>query len=174
MVGIDNGGDKRIDEYAPWVNEEYGRGGEGDAMVRFIVETLKPYIDSHYRTVPNETGIMGSSLGGLMAVYAGFAYPEVFRYVGAMSSAFWFNPEIYDFVRNAEKGPEKIYIDWGTMEGSDPGAFSRSNEEMVSILKEKGYVEGVNLKVVIDEGAQHNEYYWGKRFPDAVLWLFEG
>ncbi|WP_367884239.1 hypothetical protein [Thermococcus sp. JCM 11816] len=52
-----------------------------------------------------------------MAVYAGFAYPEVFRYVGAMSSAFWFNPEIYDFVRNAEKGPEKIYIDWGTMEG---------------------------------------------------------
>ncbi|WP_367884169.1 hypothetical protein [Thermococcus sp. JCM 11816] len=45
---------------------------------------------------------------------------------------------------------------------------------MVSILKEKGYVEGVNLKVVIDEGAQHNEYYWGKRFPDAVLWLFEG
>lgn len=174
VVGIDNGGDKRIDEYAPWVNEDYGRGGEGDAMVRFIVETLKPYIDSHYRTVPNETGIMGSSLGGLMAVYAGFAYPEVFRYVGAMSSAFWFNPEIYDFVRNAEKGPEKIYIDWGTMEGSDPGAFSRSNEEMVNILKEKGYVEGVNLKVVIDEGAQHNEYYWGRRFPDAVLWLFEG
>lgn len=66
VVGIDNGGgDKRIDEYAPWVNEEYGRGGgEGDAMVRFIVETLKPYIDSHYRTVPNETGIMGSSSAG--------------------------------------------------------------------------------------------------------------
>lgn len=64
VVGIDNGGDKRIDEYAPWVNEEYGRGGEGDAMVRFIVETLKPYIDSHYRTVPNETGIMGSSPAG--------------------------------------------------------------------------------------------------------------
>lgn len=98
VVGIDNGGERRIDEYSPWVNSEYGRGGEGDAYVRFIVETLKPYIDSKYRTLPNETGIMGSSLGGLISIYAGFKYPEVFKYVGAMSSAFWFNPEIYEFV----------------------------------------------------------------------------
>ncbi|WP_232461983.1 alpha/beta hydrolase-fold protein [Thermococcus siculi] len=174
VVGIDNGGDKRIDEYAPWVNEEYERGGEGDAMVRFIVETLKPYIDSRYRTEPNETGIMGSSLGGLMAVYAGFAYPETFKYVGAMSSAFWFNPEIYDFVRNATAGPEKIYIDWGTLEGSDPSEMIVTNEKMVEILKEKGYVEGENLLVVEDKGATHNEYYWGRRFPSAVLWLFGG
>ncbi|WP_048148176.1 alpha/beta hydrolase-fold protein [Palaeococcus ferrophilus] len=173
VVGIDNGADKRIDEYAPWVNREYGRGGEGDAMVRFIVETLKPYIDSHYRTVPNETGIMGSSLGGLMAVYAGFAYPETFRYVGAMSSAFWFNPEIYDFVRDTT-GPEKIYIDWGTLEGNDPGEMIATNEKMVEILREKGYVEGENLLVVEDKGATHNEYHWGRRFPNAVLWLFGG
>jgi len=98
VVGIDNGGERRIDEYSPWVNSEYGRGGEGDAYVRFIVETLKPYIDSKYRTLPNETGIMGSSLGGLISIYAGFKYPEVFKYVGAMSPAFWFNPEIYEFV----------------------------------------------------------------------------
>ena len=174
VVGIDNGGDRRIDEYAPWVNEEYGRGGEGDVMVRFIVETLKPYVDSHYRTLPNETGIMGSSLGGLMAIYAGFAYPETFKYVGAMSSAFWFNPEIYDFVKNTPKRPEKIYIDWGTLEGSDPSEMIETNERMVEILKGKGYVEGENLMVVEDEGATHNEYYWGKRFPKAVLWLFGG
>lgn len=174
VVGIDNGGNKRIDEYAPWVNEEYGRGGEGDAMVRFIVETLKPYIDLQYRTLSNETGIMGSSLGGLMAIYAGFAYPDTFKYVGAMSSAFWFNPEIYDFVKNATRGPKRIYIDWGTSEGSDPSEMIRTNERMVEILKEKGYVEGQNLMVVEDKGAAHNEYYWGKRFPKAVLWLFGG
>lgn len=174
VVGIDNGGDKRIDEYAPWVNGEYGRGGEGDAMVRFIVETLKPYVDAHYRTLPNETGIMGSSLGGLMAVYAGFAYPETFKYVGAMSSAFWFNHQIYDFVRNATAGPEKIYIDWGTLEGSDPNEMISTNERMVEILKEKGYVKGENLLVVEDKGATHNEFHWAKRFPDAVLWLFGG
>ncbi|NJE06590.1 phosphonate ABC transporter ATP-binding protein [Thermococcus sp. M36] len=174
VVGIDNGGEKRIDEYAPWVNKEYGRGGEGDAMVRFIVGILKPYVDSHYRTLPNETGIMGSSLGGLMAIYAGFAYPEIFRYVGAMSSAFWFNPEIYDFVKNAAKGPEKIYIDWGTLEGSDPSGMIETNEKMVGVLKEKGYVEGENLLVVEDGGATHNEYYWARRFPNALLWLFGG
>ncbi len=174
VVGIDNGGDKRIDEYAPWMNGEYGRGGEGDAMVRFIVETLKPYIDSHYRTLQNETGIMGSSLGGLMAVYAGFKYPGTFRYVGAMSSAFWFNPQIYDFVRNAPEGPEKIYIDWGTLEGSDPSEMIETNRKMVEVLKERGYVEGENLMVVEDQGATHNEYYWSRRFPDAVLWLFGG
>nr|WP_206204267.1 alpha/beta hydrolase-fold protein [Thermococcus sp. 18S1] len=174
VVGIDNGGEKRIDEYSPWRNEAYGRGGEGDAYIRFIVETLKPYIDSHYRTLPNETGIMGSSLGGLISIYAGFKYPETFRYVGAMSSAFWFNPEIYDFVRNAPEGPEKIYIDWGTLEGSDPSGMIETNRKMVEVLKERGYVEGENLLVIEDEGATHNEYYWSRRFPDAVLWLFGG
>ena len=172
VVGIDNGGERRIDEYSPWRNEAYGKGGEGDAYVRFIVETLKPYIDSHYRTLPNETGIMGSSLGGLISIYAGFKYPETFRYVGAMSSAFWFNPEIYDFVRNAPKGPEKIYIDWGTLEGSDPSGMIETNRKMVDVLTERGYVEGENLLVIEDEGATHNEYYWSRRFPDAVLWLF--
>ncbi|NJF25890.1 phosphonate ABC transporter ATP-binding protein [Thermococcus sp. Bubb.Bath] len=174
VVGIDNGGDKRIDEYAPWVNEEYGRGGLGNATLEFIVEILKPLIDRQYRTIPNETGIMGSSLGGLMALYAGFWNSSVFRYVGAMSSALWFNPEIYDFVKNAPSGPAKIYIDWGTDEGDNPAAFAESNEKMVQILEEKGYVEGKNLKVVVDEGGKHNEYYWGKRFSEAVLWLFGG
>jgi predicted alpha/beta superfamily hydrolase len=174
VVGIDNGGDKRLDEYAPWVNEEYGRGGLGNATLEFIVQILKPLIDRQYRTIPNETGIMGSSLGGLMALYAGFWNSSVFRYVGAMSSAFWFNPQIYDFVKNAPSGPAKIYIDWGMDEGDNPTAFAESNEKMVQILKEKGYVEGKNLKVVVDKGGEHNEYYWGKRFPEAVLWLFGG
>ncbi|WP_232194530.1 alpha/beta hydrolase [Thermococcus sp. PK] len=173
VVGIDNGGEKRIDEYAPWVNAEYERGGEGDAYVRFIVETLKPYIDSHYRTLPDETGIMGSSLGGLISLYAGFKYPEVFKYVGAMSPAFWFNPEIYEFVKNSTVGPKKIYIDWGTLELKGSNASAEIYEKL-EILKEKGYIEGVNLLIVIEEGAAHNEYYWARRFPNAVLWLFEG
>ena len=172
VVGIDNGGERRIDEYAPWVNAEYGRGGLGNATLDFIVENLKPYIDALYRTEPEETGIMGSSLGGLMAIYAGFRHPDVFKYVGAMSSAFWFNPEIYDFVRNASGGPEKIYIYWGTSEGSNPEKMIEDNLQMVEILKEKGYIEGENLKVVVEEGGEHNEYYWGKHFGEAVTWLF--
>ncbi|MDV3103661.1 alpha/beta hydrolase-fold protein [Thermococcus waiotapuensis] len=169
VVGIDNGGDRRIDEYAPWVNEKYGRGGLGNATLEFIVKNLKSFIDTQYRTDPEKTGIMGSSLGGLMALYAGFLYPDVFQYVGVMSPAFWFNPEIYDFVKNASGGPKKIYIDWGTAESQD---IISGAEKMVEILENRGYTEGVNIRVVIDEGGDHNEYYWGKRFPGAVLWLF--
>lgn len=117
---------------------------------------------------------MGSSLGGLISIYAGFKYPETFRYIGAMSSAFWFNPEIYDFVRNAPKGPGRIYIDWGTIEGSDPSEMIETNMKMAEVLKERGYLEGENLLVVEDDGATHSEYYWSRRFPDAVLWLFGG
>ncbi len=171
VVGIDNGGDKRVDEYAPWVNRKYGRGGEGNETLKFIVELLKPYIDSQYRTLPNETGIMGSSLGGLMALYAGFKYPEVFRYVGAMSPALWFNPQIYSFINSSKAGPEKIYIDWGLREGEE---MNKTCTEMVALLKGKGYTEGKNLMVVVDKNGGHSEYYWGRRFPKAVLWLFGG
>ena len=174
VVGIDNGGERRIDEYAPWVNAEYGRGDLGNATLDFIVENLKPYIDALYRTEREETGIMGSSLGGLMAIYAGFRHPDIFKYVGAMSSAFWFNPEIYDFVRNAPGGPEKIYIYWGASEGSNPEKIAEDNLKIVEILKEKGYVEGQNLKVVVEEKGEHNELYWGKHFGEAVTWLFGG
>lgn len=172
VVGIDNGGERRIDEYAPWRNERYGKGGEGNETVSFIVETLKSYIDALYRTRPDETGIMGSSLGGLLVIYAGFAHPNTFRYVSAISSAFWFNPQIYDFVRNATNGPEKIYIYWGTDGGSNPQEIVKTNRRMVEILKEKGYIEGKNLMVVEEQDGKHNEYYWAKHFPGAVIWLF--
>jgi len=174
VVGIDNGGERRIDEYAPWKNERYGKGGEGNATLEFIVENLKPYIDALYRTERGETGIMGSSLGGLLALYAGFAYPDTFRYVGAMSPSLWFNPEIYGFIENAERGPEKIYLYWGTSEGSDPREMIEDGRKLVEVLKEKGYVEGRNLKVVVEEGGEHNERYWGRHFAEAVTWLFGG
>ncbi|HRO72156.1 MAG TPA: alpha/beta hydrolase-fold protein, partial [Saprospiraceae bacterium] len=64
VVGIDNDGGKRLDEYSPWLNSKYG-GGEGDKYIDFIAQTLKPYIDRNYRTIPDadHTGIMGSSMG---------------------------------------------------------------------------------------------------------------
>ena len=98
VVAIDNGADLRINEYSPWYNATYQAGGEGEAYVDFIVETLKPYIDSNFRTLPDRqhTGIMGSSLGGLISHYAMVEHPEVFGKVGVFSPAYWFNPEIYD------------------------------------------------------------------------------
>ena len=92
VVAIDNGGERRLDEYSPWVNAEYKKGGEGNPYTDFLALTLKPYIDAHYRTRPDaaHTGIAGSSMGGLIALYAGLKYPQVFGRVGAFSPAIWF------------------------------------------------------------------------------------
>jgi predicted alpha/beta superfamily hydrolase len=79
VVAIDNSGDKRINEYSPYDMEKYGKG-EGDQYVDFLVQTLKPYIDKHYRTKKDEknTFIAGSSMGGLISFYAILKYPKVF------------------------------------------------------------------------------------------------
>ena len=81
VVAVDNGGTHRVDEYQPWrsTDRRFG-GGEGARYVDFIVQTLKPYVDAHYRTRPDRvnTGIGGSSLGGIISFYAALQYPDLF------------------------------------------------------------------------------------------------
>jgi predicted alpha/beta superfamily hydrolase len=99
VVGINNGQQRRIDELTPWPNDKYG-GGDGEAYLKFLTETLKPKIDSAYRTKPQarHTGIMGSSLGGLISFYGGLAYNHVFGIIGAFSPSFWFSDQVYNFI----------------------------------------------------------------------------
>ena len=88
VVGIDNGGADRLNEYSPWVNAQYG-GGQGDEYIEFLVSTLKPYIDANYRTLPgrNTTGIMGSSMGGLISMYGFSERQDIFAKAGMFSPA---------------------------------------------------------------------------------------
>ena len=112
VVGIDNGGSKRLDEYSPWINEKYG-GGKGDLYLDFIIETLKPYIDSNYKTLKdkNNTAIIGSSMGGLISHYAGLKYPKIFGKIGVFSPAFWFSPEVNEFTKtNGNIKDTKMYF----------------------------------------------------------------
>ena len=104
IIGIEHGNDKRIDELTPFPNEKYG-GGKADAYVDFIVKTLKPAVDTKYRTKTNarNTGIMGSSLGGLVSLYAAVKYPETFGKAGVFSPSFWFSDKIYEFVKTKKK-----------------------------------------------------------------------
>jgi len=91
VVAVDNDAQHRSDEYIPWRNADLKSGGQGGAYVDFLALTLKPYVDTHYRTRPDaaHTGVAGSSLGGLISVYAALKYPRVFGQVGAFSPAFW-------------------------------------------------------------------------------------
>jgi len=178
VVGIDNHPTKRSNEYSPWDNKKYNCTGEGDEYVNFIVETLKPWVDEKYRTLPEKehTGIAGSSLGGLISFYAGCKYPDTFSMLGIFSPAFWFaKTQMIKYLQNSPLTKNcRVYIDVGTAEGDDPleqKAYLNDAKEFYQLLQNAGIPDS-NLKLVIDKGAQHNEKAWARRFPDACLWLW--
>ena len=177
VVGIDNHPRKRSDELIPWNNPEYG-GGKGDAYVDFITLTLKTWIDENYLTLTDaqNTAIAGSSLGGLISLYAGCKYPETYGKIGIFSPAFWVaNPEIRQYViSHPLLRQTRVYIDVGTMEGNNAKqrkAYLKDAEAMNDLLAKTSTPKN-NLKFIVDEGAKHHESFWAKRFPDAILWLF--
>lgn len=171
VVGIDNGGDQRLDEYSPWVNPEYG-GGEGDAYVRFIADTLKPYINEHYRTLPQAgcTALFGSSMGGLISTYGAVSDPDDFGKVGAFSPSYWFAMD--DLTS---------YIDASGADLSDTDIYflASANEDGMAadIDQVRGHLQGLGLTdahdvVKIDDYGGHNEAYWRGEFAAAYQWMF--
>jgi predicted alpha/beta superfamily hydrolase len=171
IVGIDNGGNARNDEYTPWKNDEYG-GGNGAAYGKFIVEELKPFIDKNYQTKPdkNNTGTMGSSLGGLISMYLGMEYPKIFGKIGAFSPAFWWSEQCEKKVENQGLIPNtKIYLNAGLAEHK---WITSGTKRMEKTLQKVGYSnEKLTTKYI--EGGTHSEKFWQSQFEDAVLWLFE-
>ena len=170
VVGIDNGGNERLNEYTPWVNSQYG-GGQGDQYMAFIVETLKPYIDEHYRTIPTpeSTALWGSSLGGLISFYGIMAYQEVFGKAGIYSPSYWWSGEVWTFAAQAGIQEELVmYQMTGELEG---GSMVEDTWAMHDLLTNMGMGEQ-ELFTTITEGGEHNEALWRGDFGDAYLWLF--
>jgi metallo-beta-lactamase class B len=174
VVAVDNGQQQRLDEYSPWKNARYG-GGEGDAYVDFVARTLKPYVDRHYRTRPGRasTGIMGSSMGGLISLYAGLKYPEVFGRVGVFSPALWFSPSIFSYAAAADprRPRSRFYFVTGAREGAAPEVYVRDQGRMVETLAALGFRDG-ELSAAIRPDGQHAEWFWRREFPAAYEWLF--
>jgi len=178
VIGIDNGGDKRLDEYSPWKNIKYG-GGEGDAYVDFIVKTLKPYVDNKFRTRldKSNTAIFGSSMGGLISFYATLKYPDIFGKSGVFSPSFWFSEQSFVFTKSKNNlNHNKIYFLAGDKEG-DNVAFNEITQtvkdinSVITILKKQGF-DSKNIKETVVQGGKHNEKMWRENFKNAVLWLF--
>lgn len=178
VVGIDHGGDKRLDEYSPWKHPQYG-GGEGDAYLDFIVNTLKPYIDANYKTLKgkNNTAIFGSSMGGLISHYAALKYPQVFGKIGVYSPAFWFAPQVFDYTKtHADITNTKMYFLAGGEEGQNTSRSEISQtvsdmNRMIETLKNNGFPSKNIASKVVPEG-KHNEKLWRENFEEAILWLF--
>ncbi len=169
VVGIDNDGQHRANEYLPFYNPNFA-GGEGDEYMAFIVETLKPHIDENYRTLTDRenTGIMGSSLGGVISLYGALKYQDVFSKAGPFSPAYWANYDsLWPFI--AETGflqDVRFYQNAGEYEG---GQYINTMFDMEDSLNSQGF-QNVTSKVI--DGGDHNEETWAGDFSQAYLWLF--
>jgi enterochelin esterase-like enzyme len=164
VVAVDHAGPRRVEEYSPW-------GGDGDAYADFLANTLKPYIDAHYRTRPaaEHTGVAGSSMGGLISLYAALKYPGVFGLAGVFSPAFWTNPPIYDWVAGFDAARPRLYFVSGALEGT---SLVEGHERMVGILGEAGF-DGTELVSHLRADGTHAEWFWRREFPAAFLWLYD-
>jgi predicted alpha/beta superfamily hydrolase len=173
VVGIDNGSEERLNEYSPWQRTD-GRGGLGDKYAAFLVETLKPAIDQHFRTKPQRkyTGTGGSSMGGLISLYATLKYPEVFSRSLIFSPAFWFAEQSYVFAEEAAIDQEyRMYFLAG---GKEYGELDVpvATQKMIDILTTNGLPEH-QYRYIVDPVGKHNEVFWRAYFADAIKFLFE-
>lgn len=185
VVGIPNTGPRRTDEYSPFFDPRHARRRLGDRYLGFIIETLKPLIDRDFRTRPQRahTGMLGSSMGGLISLYGYFQYPDVFGFVGAMSPSLWFaNQAILPYLKEANFYPGRIYLDVGSLEYAgalDDGLATSERDKpyhgsvrhLCDILEQKGYRPGVDLLCVEEEGVGHQEAAWAGRLPKAIKFL---
>ncbi len=172
VVGVDNGSEERLNEYSPWVHDDWG-GGQGGEYVDFLVNTLKPMIDSSFRTLPGRenTGIGGSSMGGLISMYATLKYPEVFSRALIFSPAFWFADDCYQMARKTPLDQDfRFYFLAGGKEYGETDV-PVSTKLMVDILIENGLKEH-QYEFIVDPKGKHNEAFWEKYFPAAARFLF--
>lgn len=176
IVGVANTED-RLEEYT-WVRDEDGDGGRGRQYARFLVEELKPFIDTVYRTLPQPrfTGVLGSSLGGLHALYLGRYRSRVFGRIGAMSPSLWWADR--QALRDLAAMPPRlrIWLDMGSEEGEDDEESADvvdDARELAAILCARGYTPGEDLYFLEDDGAGHDEAAWGERVSLALRFLFD-
>ena len=171
IVGIETN-DKRIDELTPFKNQKYG-GGKSDDYLDFIVNILKPKVDTTYRTKTNakNTAIFGSSLGGLVSFYAALKYPQVFGKVGCFSPSFWFGrKELNDLMEETKDFDAKVFFLCGDDEG-DADVIHDMKNVADWVNTKRCECKKLNKEVIV-KGGQHNEKLWRESFKKAYLWLF--
>lgn len=170
VVGIDNGGDFRMNELSPWTNLEFGEA-QGEAYLTFITEVVKPYIDNRFRTKSEarNTAIIGSSMGGLMSHYAALAKPDVFGKAGILSPSYWYSGDVFGYTSTVEiPSTSKFFVSVGGLEGT---SMAPDVERMQGLLRSRG-MAAENLFTRVVEDGEHNEAFWTVEFEHAVKWLF--
>jgi predicted alpha/beta superfamily hydrolase len=172
IVGIYNTGMDRVDEYTPTPDDRLKKGGSADLYGRMLVDELKPFIDSSYRTSDGHehTGLGGSSLGGLVSLYLGLKYPNVFGKLAIISPSAWWDHRmiIHEVESLAAKPKLRIWLDIGTAEGEAIKALPPLRDALV----EKGWKLGEDLSYFEAVNAVHDERAWAERVDPVLRFLF--
>lgn len=169
-VAIDNT-PARLDEYGPSFEPRLRAGGKLAEFARWLVDELKPSIDHALRTKPGpeDTGVIGSSMGGLAALHIGLRHSDRVRRIGALSpSLFWNGEETRGTIAATGHRPLRVWLDMGTFEpsGLDPA------RNAAQALAGAGFVQGVDLAWHEVRGGRHDEASWAARLPWVLGFLF--
>ncbi len=184
VVGIDHAGVDRVKEYTPFpisyipynVPLEYSRAGGGELYGRFLVEELKPFIESNFRVYTNKqnVGTFGSSLGGLISLYLGMWYPDIFGVIGCFSPSFWWGLERNktNVLQNLSKLKTlRIYIDMGYQEkGEAESNVIYTTREINDIFSSE--MSFPDLLYLEDKKGLHNEMSWNERVGNFFVFSF--
>jgi predicted alpha/beta superfamily hydrolase/GH25 family lysozyme M1 (1,4-beta-N-acetylmuramidase) len=172
VIGVANTAN-RIYEYTPTTDPSTPGGGGAANYLQMLTNELKPTIDAMLRTRPDagSTAIVGSSLGGLVSAYAALQRPDVFGLVGELSPSTWWNNDVIvtevGGTLPAPNRPQIVYVDSGEGTIDDQADTDLLAAQYLAL----GYVDGVNFRHVVQQGAQHSETYWAERFPGAMQLL---
>ena len=171
VIAVEHAEKERIKEYN--VGNTVLGTGEGKKYIRFLTDTLKPFVDENFRTKPERefTGIGGSSMGGLVSIFSGIMYPEVFGKLMIFSPSLWVVPKIkLSFLDMDEPQNTRIYLYAGGDESATMIDHVKSFKKR--LLNKEGFAEKMKIRLSINMEGKHNERYWSDEFPKAIEWLF--
>jgi len=171
IIAIEHGGKSRNSEYN-FGSEQLG-AAEGKKYIRFLTDTLKIFVDKNYRTKPEReyTGLGGSSLGGLISVFGGLIYPEVYSKLMIFSPSLWTAKDLsFPHIHFTEKFHTKMYIYSGGQESQNHLRNMLEFRERIKI-ESKQYAD-LEIRTSINPIGSHTESFWSDEFPRAVEWLY--
>ena len=171
IIAVEHAEKERIKEYN--VGNTILGTGQGKKYIRFLTETLKPFVDKNFRTKSDRasTGIGGSSMGGLVSIFSGIMYPEVFGKLMIFSPSLWVVPKINLSILDMDEPEDtRIYL----YAGGDESATMIEHVKKFKkrLLNKEGFVDKMKVHLSINLQGKHNESYWSDEFPKAIEWLY--
>ncbi|WP_396169805.1 alpha/beta hydrolase [Flavobacterium sp.] len=170
IIAIEHAEEDRIKEYN--VGKTVLGKGQGKKYIKFMTETLKPFVDANFRTKQERehTGIGGSSMGGLISVFSGLMYPEIYGKLMIFSPSLWVVPKLTIDSENQYTENTKIYLYAGGDESDTMIEHVRSFKK--NMIASEFVKDKMKINLSINMEGTHSERYWSDEFPKAIEWLF--